>query len=204
VADILDLVSSTIIGGMMFLIITTANDIAAETTSTYNGDALVQEMLITQAQCMEGEFRNMGYGIPPGQQTILSASDSAIVFLSDLNRDGLIDTVRYWVGPTWELLSTQNEYDCLLHRQINNEHELAIGTVTTFILRYITTTGALLPTPVASDQLTEIHEVELTMEVQDPYAMTRQAGQVGAGERSALYSSSYWQQTRLASQNLRR
>jgi hypothetical protein len=42
------------------------------------------------------------------------------------------------------------------------------------------------------------------MEVQNPYAMMRSKEQVMGGERNALYSSSLWQQTRLASQNTRR
>jgi hypothetical protein len=42
------------------------------------------------------------------------------------------------------------------------------------------------------------------MEVQNPYALYRPPGMVMAGERDALYSTSYWQQTRLASQNFRR
>ena len=42
------------------------------------------------------------------------------------------------------------------------------------------------------------------MEVQNPYALYRPQGMVAAGERNALYSTSYWQQTRLASQNFRR
>ncbi len=203
-AAILDLVSSTIIGGMILLIIVGANDIAAETSSTYNGDALVQEMLITQAQCIEGEFRNMGYGVPVGLPTIIAATDTSIQFLSDIDKNGVIDTIHYWLGPTSELSATQNELDRLIHRQINASPELPIGSATTFILRYITTTGAILPTPVPTDRLAEVHEVELTMEVQDPYAIIRQPGEVGAGERNALYSSSYWQQTRLASQNLKR
>jgi hypothetical protein len=57
---------------------------------------------------------------------------------------------------------------------------------------------------VPNDRLNEIHVVEVTMEVQNPYAIYRPRDQVQAGERDALYSTSLWQQTRLASQNSRR
>jgi hypothetical protein len=40
--------------------------------------------------------------------------------------------------------------------------------------------------------------------VQNSNALARNSVQVQEGERSALYSSSLWQQTRLASQNSRR
>jgi hypothetical protein len=76
--------------------------------------------------------------------------------------------------------------------------------VTIFTLKYIARSGEILPVPVPNDRLTEIHVVEVTMEVQNPYAILRRDGEVLPGERNALYSSSLWQQTRLASQNTRR
>jgi hypothetical protein len=76
--------------------------------------------------------------------------------------------------------------------------------VTVFNLKYLSFAGELLATPVVPSELIEIHTVEVTIEVQNPYAMLREEGLVGAGERNALFSSSLWQQTRLASQNSRR
>ena len=96
---ILDVIISMIMGGMLLLNILRAQDIVAENTSEYQGDVLVQEMLITQVQYIEGEFRNMGYGVPPGKQTILAADTSSITFLTDLDRDGTLDTLTYSLGP---------------------------------------------------------------------------------------------------------
>jgi hypothetical protein len=81
---------------------------------------------------------------------------------------------------------------------------LRVGVVTVFRLTYFTQPGDLLPTPVPADQRSEIYSIELTIEVQNPYAPYRRAEMVQSGERNALFSSSMWQQTRLASQNLRR
>ncbi len=87
-AAILDVVFSIVLGGMLLMIILTASEIASENHSIYNGDMLVQEMLISTAQLVEGEFRNMGFGVPEGEKTILQADTNRITFLSDLNRDG--------------------------------------------------------------------------------------------------------------------
>ena len=38
--------------------------------------------------------------------------------------------------------------------------------------------GRTISTPVAAHKLTEIHSVEITMQVQNPYAMHRSAGMV--------------------------
>jgi hypothetical protein len=205
---ILDILFSMIMGGMLLLNVLRAQDLVSENTSTYQGDVLVQEMLITQVQYVEGELRNMGYGVPQGTRTILEAGDSSITFLCDLGRDGNIDTIRYSLGPVSELSRTQNEMDRYLRRKIKmpatSPDSANVGVVTFFHLRYITATFDTLLTPVVGSDLSRISEVEVSMEVQNPYALYRPKGMVAAGERDALYSTSYWQQTRLASQNFRR
>ena len=203
-AAILDIVISLVMGGMLLLNVLGAQDIVTEDTSEYEGDALVQEMLITQVQCIEGEFRNMGYGLASGKQVILAAGDSSITFLADLNRDGNMDTIAYVMGPTSELASTQNEMDRYIHRRVNSEDPTSPAVVTYFHLQYITATADTLATPVTGTDLGRIKEVQISMEVQNPYALYRPQGMVQAGQRNALYSTSYWQQTRLASQNFKR
>lgn len=202
---IFDLLLSVLVGAAVLLTVLTANDIANENHTLYNGNMLVQEMLVSTAHIVEGEFRNMGFGVPQNEATVVAADTSSITFLIDLDRDGsAIDTVRYSLGPTSELSSTMNELDRFIHRYVNGAYTGKVGVVTLFRLRYYALSGEEIPTPVASDRLTEIHVVEVTMEVQNPHALARRPGEIGAGERDALYSSSLWQQTRLASQNTRR
>jgi hypothetical protein len=202
---IIDIVTSMIFGGTLFMIVLNANGIATETQSVYHGDMLVQEVLTSTVQMLEGELRNMGFGVPESDKTITVADSTGINFLTDLGRDGgAPDTIKYSIGPVSELSDTPNELDRFLKRQVNNQQTLLVGTVTTFRLQYFTHEGYQLPTPVPNDRLGEIHVVEVTMEVQNPYALSRPEEQVQAGERNALYSSSLWQQTRLASQNSRR
>jgi hypothetical protein len=201
---ILDIIISMIMGGMLLINVLGAEEIVTENTSEYQGDALVQEMLITQVQYIEGEFRNMGYGVAPGKQTILAADTSSITFLSDVDRNGTPDTLTYTLGPTSELAATQNEMDRFIHRQVNSEPSTEPAVVTYFHLQYITATGDTLPGPVTGTDLGRIKEVEISLEVQNPYALYRPYGMVQTGQRDALYSTSYWQQTRLASQNFKR
>ncbi len=201
---ILDIMFSMIIGGAILISVLSANDIASENQSVYNGNMLVQELLISTAHLVEGEFRNMGYGVPQNEGSVLLADTSKIKFLTDLRNGGVIDTVEYRLGPTTELMKTKNELDRYLHRYVNNVKTGAVGVVTVFRLKYFARSGEELSTPVNSDRLTEIHVVEVTMEVQNPYAIERRPGEIGQGQRDALYSSSLWQQTRLASQNSRR
>jgi len=202
--SIIDYLGSLILGGALLGIILNANDIAAENQSMYNGDMLVQEMLVQTAHLIEGEFRNMGVGVPEDGRTILYADTSAIAFLYDIDHSGSADTIRYYAGSTSDLPGTQNDLDRPLYRRVNSGQRGTVGVITVFRLSYLDRLGRIIPTPVAAHELTEIHSVEITMEVQNPYAIHRSAGMIQAGERDALYSSSLWQQTRLASQNVRR
>lgn len=202
--EVFDYLSSMLMGGLLMINVFTANDIASETYSVYEGDMTVQEMLVTTVQVIEGELRNMGYGVPEAERTVLQADSSRLAFLIDLDNSGApLDTVCYFIGDTAELGYTNNEHDRFVYRTVNGASGMKVGVVTIFQLRYITMGGEVLTVPVPSDRLSEIHEVELTLEVQNPYAI-HAAGTSGSGSSNMLHSSSYWQQTRLASQNSRR
>ncbi len=220
----IDIVIAFGLGGVLLIIILNANNIAGEDASIMHGDALVQQLMVSTTQFLEGEFRNMGYGVNIDSATITGATDTSLTFLTDIDRDGTPDTIQYWVGPLSELATTQNDSDRLLHRQVNSQGIFAVGAVTRFSLRYFSQ-GAVdtlvPPHPPAHPNWTiyrwgsvdstsptidmrEIKVIEITMEVQNPYAMYRRADEIRPGQRSAFYSSSLWRQTRLASQNLRR
>ncbi len=202
---VLDLIASAIFGGLLLLIVLNANDMAMESQSIQNGDVLVQEILVSTVRLIEGEFRNMGFGVPERTATVLHADTSSISFLCDLGRDGgFIDTVTYFIGPVSELASTQNELDRYLYRTVNGSLPSKVGVVTRFDMQYETRSAEVLPTPVSSDRLSEIHLVQVTVEVQNPYAISKRQAEIMPGDRTAKFSSALWQQTRLASQNSRR
>ena len=224
-ASMIDIIIAMGLGATLLIIILNANGIAGEDASIMHGDALVQQLLVSTTQFMEGEFRNMGYGMADiDSATIMRATDSSISFLSDVDRDGTIDTVKYWLGPVSELASTQNDSDRLLHRQVNGGGVFAVGAVTRFSMRYFSQglVDTLVPPKPPSQpnwtiyryggiesapppiDMREIKVIEITLEVQNPYALYRKADEIQAGTRSAFFSSSLWRQTRLASQNLRR
>jgi len=203
--SLLDIVFAMILGTALLLIIINANNLAGESWSIYNGNMLVQEILIGTAQLVESEFRNMGFNVPDNELVVVQADSNQIRFRYDVDKNGTIDTVHYWEGDTSELSETENEMDRLLHRRVNNGPVQSVGTVTRFTLTYLTQSGEVLPMPVPTDRRSEIRLVEITMEVQNPYAMFRSPEHIAQyGGRDAFYSSSLWRQTRLASQNLSR
>jgi hypothetical protein len=204
-STVLDILTSTIFGGVLLLIILEANAVAVETQGQYAGDMTVQEMLTGTIQGLEGEFRNMGFGVADTAASILSADSASITFRTCLDGTGThLDTLHYWAGTTAEMSRTQNEFDRPLYRRVNNGTPEVVGAVTIFAMKYVAPNKQFLPCPVTSLNLKNIQTIEITVEVQNPYAQYRRQESVGTGERNALYSSSLWQQTRLASMNLRR
>jgi hypothetical protein len=204
-ATTLDIIQAITLGGFLMLCMINANAVVIENSSILNGSVLVQQQLISTAALVEGEFRNMGMGVPADSLTIIDAEATKIKFLSDLNRDGNMDTITYWIGTPSELGHIQNDSVRLLHRRTNSGPVQSIGLVSKFSLRYFSQNELdTLPPPVAVTDLAMIKIVEITMEVQNRDALYRNPNDVKAGQRDAFYSSSYWRQTRLASQNLKR
>jgi hypothetical protein len=202
---LIDMLFSFIFGGALLVITLNANQLATETQYTHSGDMMVQEMLISTAQLIEGELRNMGFGVPEDKPSVIYADSTKIGFLSDLGRTGTkIDTIYYSLSEPTELAGTKNELDRYLDRKVNDGITHHAGVVTQFSLQYFTRSGERLSTPVQQDRLPEVHVVEVTIEVQNQDAPLRDQSLTQPGERTALYSSSLWQQTRLASQNSRR
>ncbi len=203
--SILDLLGSLIFGGALIAIAVDANSAATETQEKYAGDLCVQESLTDVVAGVESEFRNMGFGVSDTARTILAASQSSITFLTCLDGTAThIDTVKYWVGSTAEMAGTQNELDRPLYRQQNGSSAAIVGVVTIFSLKYLDYNKDSMATPILTADLRNIQTIEITVEVQNPYAEYRDPTVVQVGERNALYSSSLWQQTRLASQNFKR
>jgi hypothetical protein len=200
----LDLIQAMTLGGLLLLCIISAESVVTENTTIMNGSVLVQQQLISTAALVEGEFRNMGMGVPDDSATITDAEATKIQFLADLNRDGNMDTVTYWLGAVGEI-HTQNDSVRYLHRKTNSGPVQSVGLVSKFGLRYFSQNelDTLVP-PIAAIDLPMIKIVEITMEVQNRDALYRNPKDVKTGQRNAFYSSSYWRQTRLASQNLKR
>ena len=166
----------------------------------------LQRLTVTAGRDKSGRNETLDVVFTPGEITALlgPTGSGKSRFLYDIDRNGTPDTIQYLVGSPAAMPGTQNELDRPLYRRVNNGPMATIGVVTQFRLLYMDRHGMLLPLPVPSSQLSEIHTVEITMEVQNPYATLRPKGSVQSGERDALYSSSLWQQTRLAAQNSRR
>ena len=195
ISVILDILGSLVIGGILMINLAQINGNAIENTYTGTGELIAQTNLTTIVQVLEHDFRKIGYcedwqQIPIPTQAIISADSSSIKFLTDVDSDGNVDTMHYYLGPTSELLSTPNPRDRLLYRVINSEVPVTANLgVIQFSLNFFDVFRNPISFPI--DVPGEIYTMQIDIAVEDVAAYDE------------MYSFAFWRQIRLAAKNLR-
>jgi len=194
-STLLDILGSTIVGGMLFLILLKLNDASVQNTYVYGGDLIVQQDLVAVVDLIEYDFRKIGYckdwtKIPDPSKSILAATDSSITYLTDDNNDGIVDTMRYFTGPVSELSGTPNPRDRLLYRVLNSDTPKSANMgITEFKMSYFDALGNIISFPITTPSAIYTIQIDITIENSSAY--------------NQQYSSVFWRQIRLAARNLR-
>lgn len=192
---ILDILGSTIIGGILMMSLFRINGSAVENNYTGTGELIAQQNLATVVQVLENDFRKIGYcaewkKIPVPTESILAADSNRIQFLTDVDSDGNVDTMLYYLGPTSELSQSPNPRDRFLYRVVNNEAPVGINLgVTQFHMTFYDALGNKINFPIATPG--EIFTMQIDLTVEDVAAYDEK------------YSTAFWRQIRLAARNLR-
>jgi len=199
-SSMIDILGSIVIGGMLFLILLRLNEAAVKNSFQYNGELIVQQNLVEIVELLEHDFRKIGFcsdweAIPDPSKSIIAADSSSISFLTDVNDDGIVDTLGYFLGPLSELAHTPNPRDRILYRTVNGSNPLGANLgVTQFNLLYFDTFGDTIIFPIAVPGEINTMEINVTVEdvaaYDDPYIEND-------------YNSVFWRQIRLAARNLR-
>lgn len=196
----LDLVGSAIIAAMVLAMGLGLNVNIINGNDAYRADVVVQEGLVSIVQAVEYDFRKMGYNVEDPTSVILRADSDHVAFLTDLEDNGVIDTIEWYVSRL--ITSSPNPNDRLLVRRSAVPGAVAsvAGSapgVTKFGLRYLNQEGQ--PTAIKS----QIWIIETTIRVESPWKV--QGGLVlNENYSNWSYSAAFWRQTRLAGRNLKR
>ncbi len=194
-STIIDILGSMIIGGILMLILWRLNDATTENTFNYSGELSLQQNLATVAMIIENDFRRIGYcadwnKIPNPAKSVLLADSNRVKFLTDVESNGIVDTMFYYLGPASELSMTENPRDRVLYRVINNEVPKASNLgVTQFHLVYFNALGDTIHLPIT--QPGEVATMEINVTVENTAAYDQK------------YSSAFWRQIRLVARNLK-
>lgn len=192
---LLDIVGSIIVGGLILLILFRLNSSATSNLYNENSELIVQQAMVSQVQVIESDFRKIGYckiwtKIPDPTKAILLADSTRIKFLTDLDNDGTVDSLYYYLGPTSELPKTPNPKDRLLYRVENAQSAKSsnIG-ITYFKLTYYDTFDKKITSlPVANPG--QIHKIQIDVQVENSESV------------DSVYTTIFWRQIKLAAKNL--
>jgi hypothetical protein len=194
-STILDILASVIMGGLLLTTVLRLSDSSAEKTYNFSGELSLQQNLVVIAQILENDFRKMGYckdweKFPDPTKSIASVDTSSIKFYADIDNDGNMDSIMYYLGPVSELSSTPNPRDRFLYRVVNTETPVGVNLgVTEFNMKFFDALGVPLTFPITQPSL--ISSYEINIRVESVYAYDER------------YSSAFWRQIRLVARNLR-
>jgi hypothetical protein len=205
-SSIVDIIGSVVVAGVLLLIALRLNAQANETSVVYNGSVTLQQNMTTLVTWIEHDFRRIGYckdytKVPFPTQSIRYADTSDIRFWTDVNSNGNLDSIRWYIGPTSEMSSTPNPRDRKIYRQVNNGTPVGwVLGVTQFKLKYFDYEGKVLSTPVA--QPSGIYSMEISIACESPYTIKEQYRSMSAADSLTDFQV-FWRQLRLASRNLK-
>ncbi len=182
----LNLIGSIIIGGMVLLMITRFNSSLSETSKEQTLNALTIENSAAIVRLIEFDFNRMGLRVAMNTNPILQADSTRITFLSDIDYNGVVDTLRYFLSDTSSVGFTVNPRDRILYRLVNHQaqRDAALG-VTHFRIRYLNSLGY------ATADVSQIRTFLISLRIESivPY--------------DQRYASFYWE-TRISPPNLDR
>lgn len=191
---ILDIIGSIIIAGILMLSIFRVNNSSTEDLYKGTGNLVAQTNLATVVQILETDFRRIGYcadwkKIPVPTEAILNADSAGIRYLTDVDKDGNVDTMYYYFDSLTDIPGTPNPRDRFIYRVVNSETPVGVNLgVTQFSLEYFNALGSKLNFPISDPR--EIFTMQIDITVEDVAAYDEK------------YQTIFWRQIRMAARNL--
>jgi len=129
---LLDLLGSTLIAGILFLLIFKLNVYTSNANYYSDNELRLQQNVKTLAEVINNDFRKIGYNY--NGTAIVTAQPRRIKFYADMDAPGtfghgIVDFVEYYLGDSTEATGTANQRDKVLYRVINNTDTLGGPTL---------------------------------------------------------------------------
>ncbi len=116
---ILDILGASLIGGIVMLLVVNLNAYSQETKYASDADLRLQQDAKTLAEILNDDLRKIGYKY--SGTAITEAGQQRISFKGDINNDGIMDQVTYFLGSKDDADATPNPNDRVLFRVVNND-----------------------------------------------------------------------------------
>ena len=191
---LMDILGSIIVASILMLSIFRVNNSSTEDLYRGTGNLTAQTNLATVVLLLETDFRKIGYcadwqQIPVPTEAILAADTCSIRFLTDVDNDGTVDTMFYFIDYQTDIPETPNPRDRFMYRVVNSEAPVGVNLgVTQFNMNFYNALGTELTFPIADPR--EIYTMQIDITVEDVAAYNQE------------YQTVFWRQIRMAARNL--
>jgi hypothetical protein len=136
---LLDLMGSSLIAGILFLLIVKLNLYTSNSNYYSDNELKLQQNVKTLAEVINHDLRKIGY--KHDGTAIVKADSTRIQFFADLEAPGVsghgvVDFVEYFLGDSTQATGTLNQRDKVLYRVVNNTDTLGGPTLGLVDLRF--------------------------------------------------------------------
>lgn len=161
--QVLDSISSLVIGGMVMLLLQGVMMNMRGTSSANTLNTGVQISMTSVNDILENDFRKMGYNqLSAADSAIRYADSSTIVLRGDFDNNGSIDSIRYTLGTSQDPTAL-NPRARILYRKFNEtQQEIHVG-VTRFDLSYFDSAGNQLSSTPCVARPSKINLVKVSL-----------------------------------------
>lgn len=169
-ATLLDILGASAIGSFIIFMILQFNIRISDSASETFLSGWTQSEAITAAEIVQYDFYKIGFR--EAGKKITKADSTEIMYLSDVDNDGNVDTVYYYKGTLSDKMNTPNPSDYPLYRTFNGGSAEIVTNVTGFYLTYYDSTGteithAQLTSQINRDKIKSI-KLDLSFESSEP------------------------------------
>jgi len=191
---ILDIVGSILIAGILLISLFRLQNSSTENLYRGTGNLTAQTNLANVVQILETDFKRIGYcadwtKIPVPTEAILYADSLSIKYLTDMDQNGVLDTMYYYFDPTTDIPETPNPRDRYLYRIEQGYTPVKVNMgVTQFKMEFFNALGNKLSFPISDPR--EIFSMQIDITVEDVAAYDEK------------YQTIFWRQIRMAARNL--
>ena len=191
---LLDILGSIVIGSILILSLFRVHNSSTEDMYRGSSNLIAQTNLATVVQILESDFRKIGYcsdwqKIPVPTQAIIFADSNDIRYLTDVDNNGNVDTVRYFFDHNADIPETPNPRDRFLYRIVNSQAPVGVNLgVTQYRMEFYNALGTELSFPIGDPR--EIYTMQIDISVEDVAAYDQK------------YQTIFWRQIRMAARNL--
>ena len=195
-STMLDIISSMLISGFLLMTAIRMDEQSVKNTYYSETNLTVQQNMTSLVQNLEYDFRKIGYCANPNVQPnpymyVVGGDTSYIWFVADLDDQGVLDTVKYFLGSD-TIPGCANKHVRMLYRQVNSDPPFGSNLgVAEFTLKYLDGFGQDLPVPFTAPS--QVQMVEITLKIEPTAAYD---------DTSYTQNFALWRQTRLISRNL--